>query len=597
MNAIRPRRDTPPPAPLPMPAQRFDRGQLAPHPGVAGVARRRALVLAAALALTALAAGLLAAGLGGDGWQWPDLLAMPVFLLLFARLALSAASTVAGWLHRPAQPPAPGPLRSRTALLLPLHNEDTAMVFATADATREALAQAGLAAHFDLFLLSDSTDPACQVREAEAAERLRARHPEGVFYRRRLENSGKKAGNVADWVRRHGAAYEHFVILDADSVMEPATLHALAAMMEADRRAGLVQTLPLLAGGRSRFARMQQWAARAHGPAIARGLVAWHGEAGNYWGHNAIIRTEAFAAAAGLPELPGRRPFGGPVMSHDFVEAALLRRAGWGVHMAPGLGGSWEAGPPTLAAAAARDRRWCQGNIQHAALLAAPGLHPLSRLHLLDGMLAYLASPLWLALLALGAVQAVMGLAQPGAALLALTFALLLLPKLPGLRLSARGAALELAFTTALAPLGMVTQSRQVWDILRGRDSGWAAQGREGAVPPWRTALRQHGAHMALSALLLLPALAAPAALPWLLPVALPLLASPALARFMARPCRLAGFRTPEEAAPAPLLRRAATLRQAWMLELGLAPALPPRPAAWPVLEAALAAPPMRMAA
>ena len=596
MNAIRPRRDAPPAAPLAMPAQDFAHGALAPHPTTPGLARRRALVLLGTLALTLLAAALLAEGLAADGWHWPDVLAMPVFLLLFARLALAACSTLAGWLHRAPPPAPPGPLHTRTALLLPLHNEDTAMVFATAEATREALEAAGLAAHFDLFLLSDSTDPACQVREAEAAERLRAIHPEGVFYRRRRDNAGRKAGNVADWVRRHGAAYDHFVILDADSVMAPATLHALAAAMQADARAGLIQTLPMLVAGRTRFARMQQWAARAHGPAIARGLAAWQGEAGNYWGHNAIIRTRAFAEAAGLPELPGRRPFGGPVMSHDFVEAALLRRAGWGVHMRADLGGSWESGPPTLAAAAARDRRWCQGNIQHAALLGAAGLHPLSRLHFLDGMLAYLASPLWLLLLALGAAQAVLGLAQPGLALLALTMALLLLPKLPGLRLSPRGALLELAFTTALAPIGMATHTRQLRDILRGRDSGWAAQGREGAVPGWREALRAHAAHMALGALLLLPALAAPPALPWLLPVALPLLAAPALARFMARPCRLRGFRTPEEAAPGPLLRRVALLRQAWMLELGTAPApMPPRPEAWPVLERAAA--PSRMAA
>lgn len=596
MNAIRPRRDAPPTAPLAMPAQDFARGALAPHPAAPGLGRRRALVALGTLVLTLLAALLLAGGLGADGWHWPDVLAVPVFLVLFARLALAACSTLAGWLHRAPAAAPPGPLRTRTALLLPLHNEDTAMVFATAEATREALEAAGSAAHFDLFLLSDSTDPACQVREAEAAERLRAIHPEGVFYRRRRDNAGKKAGNVADWVRTHGAAYDHFVILDADSVMAPATLHALAAAMQADGRAGLLQTLPMLAGGRTRFARMQQWAARAHGPAIARGLAAWQGGAGNYWGHNAIIRTCAFAEAAGLPELPGRRPWGGPVMSHDFVEAALLRRAGWGVHMRADLGGSWESGPPTLAAAAARDRRWCQGNIQHAAILGAAGLHPLSRLHLLDGMLAYLASPLWLGLLALGAAQAVLGLAQPGLALLALTMALLLLPKLPGLRLSPRGALLELAFTTALAPVGMVTQSRQLWDILRGRDSGWAAQGREGAVPTWREALRAHAAHMALGALLLAPALAAPPALPWLLPVALPLLAAPALARFMARPCRLRGFRTPEEAAPGPLLRRVALLRQAWMLELGTAPApMPPRPQAWPVLERA--ALPTRMAA
>jgi membrane glycosyltransferase len=378
MNAIAPLRRLalPADAPLAMPEQDFSEGRLRPHPAGPGVAARRVAVLGGALALGAAVSMLYAAGLARDGLGALDALAVPVFATLFALVALSFSNTCAG-LGAALLPSALTGLRERTALLVPIHNEETARVLGTVEAMREALDAGGEGRAFDIFILSDSTDAAAQRQEEASFARLQARHPGSVFYRRRRANSGRKAGNIAEWVQRFGGAYAHFVILDADSVMEARTLHALAAAMEADPRAGLIQSLPSLIGARSRFARMQQWAARVHGPLIARGLAAWHGEAGNYWGHNAIVRTCAFAEAAGLPELEGRRPFGGTIMSHDFVEAALLRRAGWGVHMLPELGGSHESGPPTLAAAAARDRRWCQGNLQHLALLGAAGLHPL----------------------------------------------------------------------------------------------------------------------------------------------------------------------------------------------------------------------------
>jgi membrane glycosyltransferase len=575
MNAIAPLRRLalPADAPLAMPEQDFSEGRLRPHPAGPGVAARRVAVLGGALALGAAVSMLYAAGLARDGLGALDALAVPVFGTLLLLIALSFCNACAGLRAAPLLGP-PAPLRARTALLVPIHNEETARVLAMAEAMREALDAGGEGSAFDIFILSDSTDPVAREQEAAGMARLMALHPGSVFYRLRRENSGRKAGNVAEWVRRFGGAYAHFVILDADSVMEAPTLHALAAAMEADPRAGLIQSLPSLIGARTRFARLQQWAARLHGPLIARGLAAWHGEAGNYWGHNAIIRTRAFAEAAGLPEVPGRRPFGGPIMSHDFVEAALLRRAGWGVHMLPMLGGSHESGPPTIGAAAARDRRWCQGNLQHAALLGAAGLHPLSRLHLLGGILSYLASPLWLVLLLIGAAQGWLGQAGPGAWCFALVVALLLLPKLMAGWRQLAGTLREIALTALLAPIGMVTQTLQIADILLGRDSGWGAQGREATVPSWRVALRAHTPHLVAGVLLL-------AAAPtwWMLPVALPLLASPAIARFMAQPCAASSFATPEEKAPSPLLCRVAMLRRAWQLELDAGTmALPPLP-------------------
>ncbi|MBY0338184.1 MAG: glucans biosynthesis glucosyltransferase MdoH, partial [Acetobacteraceae bacterium] len=541
------------------------------------------------LALTGAAGTALGAGLATDGWHLLDAAILPIFLVLFARTAFAAVSALVGrgWRAPPAEPAEARP-RLRTALLLPVHNEETSRVFATAEAMREALVTAGLADRFDIFLLSDSTDPAALAREAEAAALLRLRAPVGIFHCRRGSNAGRKAGNIAHWVRAHGGAYAHFVILDADSVMEAETLRRLALAMEADPRAGLIQTVPTLIGGTTRFARLQQWAARAHGPVIARGLAAWAGEAGNYWGHNAIIRTRAFAAAAGLPELPGPRPFGGPILSHDFVEAALLRRAGWGVHLRPELRGSHEEPPPSLAAAAARDRRWCQGNLQHAGLLATPGLHPLSRLHLLDGVLAYLSSPLWALFLLLAAAQGALGLAAPGFGPLLAVMGLLLVPKLPGLRAAPADALRELVLTALIAPAAMVTQSRQILDILRGRDSGWAAQEREGAVPGWGEVLRQHRLHLGLGAALTASGVLAA---PWLLAVGLPLLLAPGIARSLAAPDPSPAFGTPEERAPSPLLRRVAALRLAWQLDLGEGAALRARVPPPPSLSALLARP------
>jgi membrane glycosyltransferase len=192
------------------------------------------------------------------------------------------------------------------------------------------------------------------------------------------------------------------IILDADSLMTGDTIVQLVAGMEQHPGVGLIQTLPIVVNARSLFARMQQFAGRIYGPVIASGIAWWHGSEGNYWGHNAIIRVRAFADDAGLPELSGRKPFGGHILSHDFIEAAFMRRAGWAIHMAPKLGGSYEECPPSLLDFAARDRRWCQGNLQHLAVLPARRLHWVSRLHLLTGIGSYLTAPLWLMFLVLG---------------------------------------------------------------------------------------------------------------------------------------------------------------------------------------------------
>ncbi len=291
---------------------------------------------------------------------------------------------------------------------MPTYNEDPARVFAALQAMHEELAAADRLEAFDFFVLSDTTDPAVWIAEEAAFLRLRAAVAgegggrEHVFYRRRRDNIERKAGNIAEWVQRFGGAYDHMLILDADSVMTADAVVRLAEAMERHPKAALIQTLPVLVNGRTLFARFQQFAGRIYGPLIAHGVAWWHGHDGNYWGHNAIIRVAPFAAHAGLPHIEGRKPFGGHIMSHDFVEAALMRRAGWSIHMVPGLPGSYEESPPSLIDFAARDRRWCQGNLQHLAVLPARGLHWVSRIHFLVGVGAYLSAPLWLLFLAVG---------------------------------------------------------------------------------------------------------------------------------------------------------------------------------------------------
>ena len=330
-----------------------------------------------------------------SGASWLQGLFAVVFALTFAWIAFSCASALIGFWRvitgRRVRAPTGGAL-GRNAILMPVYNEDPEPVLEMLENTGFDLAAAGVAKDFDIFILSDTRDLAVADLELHCFQRLRQRL-EGrvnVYYRRRLENRHRKAGNIADWVTRWGATYDHMIVLDADSTVEASTLIALARTIAADPTAGIVQSVPHLINRVTLFARIQQFAGRIYGPVVAEGLAAWHGRDGNYWGHNAAIRVKAFAEAAGL-ELSGRKPFGGHILSHDFVEAALLRRAGYAVIMIPALEGSYEECPPTLIDLAVRDRRWAQGNLQHMKVVGAkaplgqpgspdPGDHVLSRL-------------------------------------------------------------------------------------------------------------------------------------------------------------------------------------------------------------------------
>jgi membrane glycosyltransferase len=484
-----------------------------------------------------------------------------LFVANFSWIALAFTSSVVGFLwllfRAPVFGPLPQTLGKKTAVVMPIYNEAPARVFAAIQAICEDISATGLGDAFDYFFLSDTTDPDIWIAEERALLAIRERMPtERIYYRHRRKNTSRKAGNIADFVTRWGGAYDHMVVLDADSLMTGDSILRLAVAMEADPDAGIIQTLPLIINRNTLFARVQQFAARIAGPVVASGLSVWMGRDGNYWGHNAIIRTSAFAAHCGLPDLRGRPPFGGHILSHDFVEAALIRRAGYAVYMLPTLGGSYEESPPSLIDLAARDRRWCQGNLQHLRVLGAKGLTLASRQHFANGIMGYLASPLWMTQLLVGIALVLQTSyirpeyftadfslfpawprfdAERALQLFELTMGVLLAPKLFGLiaalidgrtRRACGGtirlvlsALLETIMSAFLAPIMMLIQSGSVVQILSGRDTGWNPQRRDDGSIPFRSIVRRHRAHTALGVLTLFASLLiSPSLAAWMSP-------------------------------------------------------------------------------
>lgn len=526
--------------------------------------------------------------------QWAFLV---LFIVTFTWIALTACSAITGFLlpaNRFKSKPT-DPITSTTALVMPVYNEDPAATCAALFAMANSLSKINQSDNFEIFILSDTTDPDIWIRETAAVDILqkKLRHKMPVWYRRRYHNIDKKSGNITEFVERWGKRYDYMVVLDADSLIAAETLATLVREMQADPDCGLIQTLPVLYAGQSWFARMQQFAGMLYGPVIGNAVSAWQGNDGNYWGHNAIIRMSAFAASAGLPHLPGNRPFGGNIQSHDFVEAALMRRAGWNVRMLPGLPGSWEESPPTMLDAAVRDRRWAQGNIQHLAVMPTRGLRWPNRLHMLIGVMSYLASPIWLAMMIVGLIISSQIASQqfdyfsdgvqlfPNwpvfdsqrmIALFIITMGVLLLPKVIGLIRgmfvkSIRQAQnplqlilsflVELILSVLVAPIFMLLHCTHIWQIFRGKDSGWSTQQRDHQSTPWSILIRFHSLHTAFGALLFTVLYWQQSILLyWLMPVYLGLMISLPLSRFLSstvasRFCCLLGLlRTREEACP-----------------------------------------------
>ena len=411
------------------------------------------------------------------------------------------------------------PLAS-TAIVMPVYNEDTATVFGGIKALYDSLQDRGELDWFEFYILSDSTNPSKVVEEELAwADLCRQTNGFGkIHYRRRKLPSNRKSGNIADFCRRWGHRHRYMTVLDADSVMTGHAVSSLVRMMETNPRAGIIQSMPRLVGAETLFGRIQQFASRLYSPIFAAGLNFWQQGAGNYWGHNAIIRIAPFLASCALPELPGREPLGGRVLSHDFVEAALMRDGDWEVWFAYDLEGSFEGLPPNLTEYVKRDRRWCQGNLQHIWFAFAERMKPISRLHLVQGILAYASAPLLVFFIGIGAIQSALDhlyhetagypLAAAGV-LFALTIALLFGPKLLSLmHLFARpdevrrfggpvrviaGVVCETLFSIFVAPVMLWFHTRFVLRNLAGQTVTWNTQTRGGGNGPgWLDMLREY---------------------------------------------------------------------------------------------------------
>jgi membrane glycosyltransferase len=432
---------------------------------------------------------------------------------------------------------------ARTAIIMPICNEHVPTVFAGLRSTYESLARTGSLDHFDLFVLSDTSDPETRAAEQAAwSDMVRTLEGEGgasvrIHYRWRQRRVHRKAGNVSDFCRRFGRAYRYMVVLDADSVMTGDCLTSLVRLMEAHPDAGIIQTAPRASGHETLHARIQQFGSRVYGPLFTAGLHFWQLGESHYWGHNAILRVAPFMAHCALARLPGQTSLSGDVMSHDFVEAALMRRAGWKVWIAYDLDGSYEQVPPNLLAELQRDRRWCHGNLQNSRLMFEPGLHPVHRTVFLTGVLAYVSAPLWLAFLLLSTVlfghqshEIPQYFFEPHQlfpvwpavnlkltlTLFGLTGVLLLAPKALSLFVIAwqgqarqygglpkllAGALLEFIHSMLLAPVRMLFHTQFVLAALTGIRLDWKSPPRDDAATGWGEAWRRHGVHSLLAVL------------------------------------------------------------------------------------------------
>ncbi len=585
----------PPEARLVMPMQPLSTRRTLPEREFDG-RWRFLLVLVGAVTLTVLATQAMLAGFAPGGVNFLEWVAVVLFFGNFGWLSTAALTGVAGTialLGSSKPPPLSKTLPTSghlTAILIPIYQEAPAKVLGAAEAMWDALRDLDGEKGFEIFFLSDTSDPALVELEEKAIQDLMRRRPEAPFwYRRRRENTQKKQGNINDFVQRWGKRYEYMLELDADSMVSPEAMLELVRRADANPRVALIQTLPVIVGARTFSSRAQQLALRVHGGLFGAGLTWWSGGAGNFWGHNAIIRIAPFAMHASLPDLPGKEPLGGKILSHDFIEAALLRRAGWRVEIAGDIEGSYEEAPPTLVDLAARDRRWAQGNIQQIQVLFAKGFDWLSRVHILAGVMGYMSGLLWLSLIVMGVfiagwakffepVNAGVS-ADPTAGLRLLLISAIVLTspkwlavvlwsvgKLPGWSRSPRfllAVVADLVITTMMAPIVMMNHAGSILSTLMGVDGGWKPQVRDRNGFAWNDLVRHYMQHMIFGMVLLLASFAiSPSFMLQNLPLATGLLFAPLITRQLSHRARRGSmlwrlFATPEDLAMPDIVRAA----------------------------------------
>lgn len=489
--------------------------------------RRQAfLVLVAGTVLGAT--GLMTWTLSAGGLDALDLLLIALFALTMPWTAIGLWNAAIGLalmrlMPDPAAAVCPpllagvgdSPITARTALLCCIRNEDVGTVARNLERMIVELDASGVGTRFVVHVLSDSDWPeVCAAEETRIgmlAARWQGRLP--VQYRRRPRNPGYKAGNIRDFCEHHGADYDFALVLDADSLMSADAMLRLVRIMQVHPELGILQSLVVGLPSASAFARPFQFGMRLGMRSYTLGSAWWQGDAGPYWGHNALLRLAPFIAHCELPPLPGRGPLAGWILSHDQLEAVLMRRAGYEVRVLPVEGGSWEENPPTLPDHIRRDLRWCQGNLQYLKMLGLPGLHPVSRAQLLLAILMFVSSPAWVLWMLLGLLRVGLGdgapvwLPGPGLALFVLVMGMVFAPKLASLidalahahgRRSFGGAPrllvgslLEVLFSMLLAPILAIAHSLFMLGLLFGRALVWGPQRRAVHGVPLRTAIRR----------------------------------------------------------------------------------------------------------
>lgn len=569
------------------------------------VSTRRLVFFTLALLLASVPSVFFADFLWRLGYSPPKVFLLLLFIVLISNVAWGATHAIIGFALRR--------LKRRTgrieaslencdevedalppvAIAMPVYNEDTSRVMAGLRAMYLSLQKTGRGESFDFFVLSDSTNPDKWVRE-EYLWSLLCRKLKAfgrIHYRRRKVNTDKKAGNLLEFCQDWGRRYRYMITLDADSLMGGEELVNLVRIMERNHNVGICQTAPRIVFGESLWGRLQQFANRFYGPIFMAGLNSWQQGDGNYWGHNAIIRMAPFMKYCALPDLPGREPFGGKILSHDFVEAALMRRAGYEVWLAGEYEGSFEEGPQDIVEHAVRDRRWCQGNLQHVWLLFSRGLMPASRIHLANGIMGYAASLFWLMFLVLGGILAYnrersgltllpesgfaniweLSISQHAVLIAAMTFGLLFLPKTLGLldgwmekgraeQFGGRGRILasvlcETIASALVAPIFMIYHSSFVVATMLGKGVGWTTQKRgAGEGLQLTDAFRAHKYHMLSGVVILFLSQGISVSFClWMSPIWIGLSLSPLISSILSKPSvggafkRLGLFLIPEE--------------------------------------------------
>ncbi len=580
------------------------------------LSRRRFLFFSAIFAFTSIAAWFMADLLWTNGLLGLEVALLVLFVILFAHVAAGFCTALVGLyvINRGGDssritatlPSLDDATLASTAIVMPVFNEDVSRVFEGLRVVFRSVQETRRLEHFDFFVLSDSNQPNQWIQEEVAWVEL-CKQVGGfgkIFYRKRRHSINKKAGNVADFLRRWGRRYRYMIVLDADSIMTGRALVQLVALMERNPHVGIIQTAPRIVNGETLFARVQSFSSRLYSPLFLAGLNYWQQHEANYWGHNAVIRIKPFIEHCSLPDLPGSEPFGGRILSHDFVEAALMRKAGWGVWLAGDIEGTYEEGPPTLIDSAKRDRRWSQGNMQHAWLLTARGFRPANRFHLLMGVMGYVSSPLWLLFMLLSTIHVFAMVTSPGTfsadvgtqdtiffgyhfeipqavTLFLLTVVLLFFPKVAsvmvtlgrpgeatlfgGKRQLITSAFSETVLSILQAPVNMAFNSKFVLFTLLGQGVSWVTQrrGTEGDVTDWREPIITHGGQAAFGLVWGISSyIISPPFFIWLSPVIVPLVFSIPISIFLskvsfgARARKLGLFLTPEETSPPYELRR-----------------------------------------